>query len=209
MESFDMSAISPINLSNLYSLASNPLQDGSQASGSTNAAATASGTNSASSISPEDVVQLSYLQAQELSSSLLNPSGTYSPESLILSMQNLQSIEQTGAMKNDPALASSLLTASQSPSSLESLASSMSLLSLVDPSTLIGTNSDPLQYLLNGTVPSLANLNNSASADSGAANNTATSSSLPTPYAAAASAQSYLANALLSEAQNSTLNQVI
>jgi len=124
-------------------------------------------------------------------------------------MENLQSIKQTGVMKNNPGLAKSLLDLSQSPSSLDSLASSRNLLPFIEPSNLTGTNSDPLQSLLDGTIPSLNNLNNSASAASVTPNNIEASSLLTNPDTIAISLQPYLANALLSGPQNSTIYQII
>jgi hypothetical protein len=66
-----------------------------------------------------------------------------------------------------------------------------------------------LQSLLDGTIPSLNNLNNSASAASVTPNNIEASSLLTNPDTIAISLQPYLANALLSGPQNSTIYQII
>jgi len=204
-----MSTISGINFSNLFNFPSNPLSSNSQASDNPNSTGTPNKTNSTSSIAPLDIVRLNLLQTNEIALSLLNPSYSPSAESLILSMETLQTIEQTGVMKSHPELAKSLLSSTQSPSSLESLASSMNILQFIEPSNVSETNPDLVQSLLQGIMPSLSNVDMSATVPSGSPDNTQVSPLLTNPDTTATSLQPYLDNTLLSELLGSMINQTI
>jgi|GEM_PF-4534292 hypothetical protein len=80
-----MSTFSGIDLSNPYSFPSSSLQRNSQTADSSKPTETPNNTNLTSSMTPQDMVQLSHLQTEEMSLSLLKPNYSPSSESLILS----------------------------------------------------------------------------------------------------------------------------